>query len=70
MTGYHTSECTKFNEGCVAFDIDLQDLENNIPQSAWEMVAPNISQDHRTTNAQGFYNYKIRNKEKNIQQIH
>ena len=32
----------KFNEDCVAFDIDLQDLENNIPQSAWEMVAPNI----------------------------
>ena len=24
----------KFNEECVAFDIDLQDLENNIPQSA------------------------------------
>ena len=24
----------KFSEDCVAFDIDLQDLENNIPQSA------------------------------------
>ena len=45
----------KFNEECVAFDIDLQDLENNIPQSAWEMVAPNIAQDDRTTNVQGFY---------------
>ena len=45
----------KFNEDCVAFDIDLQDLENNIPQSAWEMVAPNIAQDDRTTNVQGFY---------------
>ena len=40
----------KFNEECVAFDIDLQDLENNIPQSAWEIVAPNIAQDDRTTN--------------------
>ena len=39
----------------VAFDVDLQDLENNIPQSAWEMVAPNITQDDRTTNIQGFY---------------
>ena len=45
----------KFNEDCVAFDSDMQDLKNNIPQSAWEMVAPNIAQDDRTTNAQGFY---------------
>ena len=45
----------KFNEDCVAFDIDLQDLEHNIPQSAWEMVAPNIAQDDRTTNVKGFY---------------
>ena len=45
----------KFNEECVAFDISLQDLENNIPQSAWEMVAPNIAQDDTTTNVQSFY---------------
>ena len=45
----------KFNEDYVAFDIDLQDLENNIPQSAWEMVIPNIAQDDRTTNVTGFY---------------
>ena len=45
----------KFNQDCVAFDIDLQDLQNNIPQSAWEMVVPNITQDDRTTNVQGFY---------------
>ena len=44
----------KFNGHCVAFDIDLQDLEHNIPQSAWEMVAPNIAHDDRTTNATGF----------------
>ena len=30
-------------------------MENNIPQSAWEMVAPNSAQDGRTTNVQGFY---------------
>ena len=51
----------KFNEDCVAFDIDLQDLENNIPQSAWEMVSPNIAQDDRITNVQGFYT--LQNKE-------
>ena len=45
----------KFNEDCVAFDIDLQDLESNIPQSAWVMDAPNIAQDDRTTNVQDFY---------------
>ena len=44
----------KFNEDCVAFDTDLQDLEHNIPQSAWEMVAPNIAHDDRTKNATGF----------------
>ena len=64
FTTYHESYMSKqdiihknakrFNEDCVAFDLDLQDLENNIPQSAWEMVAPNIAQDDRTTNVQGF----------------
>ena len=39
----------KFNEDCVAFDMDLEDLKNNIPQSAWEMVAPNIGQDDTIT---------------------
>ena len=45
----------RFNEDCVAFDLDLQELENNIPQSAWEMVSPNIAQDDRTTHVQSFY---------------
>ena len=44
----------RFNEDCMAFNLDLQDLENNIPQSAWEMVTPNIAQDDRTTNVKGF----------------
>ena len=44
----------RINEDCVAFDLDLQDLGNNIPQSVWEMVAPNIAQDDRTTNVQVF----------------
>ena len=43
----------RFSEDCVVFDLDLQDLENNTPQSTWEMVAPNIAQDDRTTNVQG-----------------
>ena len=44
--------------------MDLQDLENNIPQSAWEMVAPNIAQDDRTTNVQGFYTLQNQEQEK------
>ena len=52
FTTYHESYISKqdiihqnaerFNEDCVAFDLDLQDLENNIPQSAWEVVASNM----------------------------
>ena len=44
----------KFNEDCVAFDVDQQDLEHNIPQSAWEMVALNIGQDDTITHLQCF----------------
>ena len=44
----------KINEDCMAFDVDINDLENNIPQSAWEMVAPNIGQDNTITHLQGF----------------
>ena len=54
----------RFNEDCVAFNLDLQDLENNIPQSAWEMVAPNIVQDDRTTHVQGFYTLQNEQQEK------
>ena len=54
----------RFNQDCVAFDLDLQDLENNIPQSAWEMVAPNIAQDDRTTNMQGFFTLQNDQREK------
>ena len=43
---------------------DLQDVENNIPQSAWEMVAPNIAQDDRTTHLQGFYTLQNEQQEK------
>ena len=39
-------------------------MENNIPQSAWEMVAPNIAQDDRTTNVQGFNTLQNREQEK------
>ena len=54
----------RFNEDCVAFDLDLQHLENNILQSTWEMVAPNIAQDDRTTHVQGFSTLQNEQQEK------
>ena len=48
----------------MAFDLDLQDLGNNIPQSAWEMVAPNIAHNDRTTHVQGFYTFQSEQQEK------
>ena len=48
----------------MAFNVDLQDLENNMPQSAWEMVAPNIEQDDCTTHVQGFYTLQDEKQEK------
>ena len=79
-TSYHDSyiskqdiihqNAQKFNEDCIAFDMDLQDLENNIPHSAWEMVVPNIAQDDRTTNIQCFYTLQNEEQEKKIPQMH
>ena len=74
FTTYHESYISKqdiihqnaerFNEDCVAFDLDLQDMENNIPQSAWEIVAPNIAPDDRTTYVQGFSTLQNEQQEK------
>ena len=74
FTSYHESYISKWdiihknakglNEDCVAFDLDLQDLENNIAQSAWEMVAPNIGQDNRTANVQGYCTLRDEQQEK------
>ena len=44
--------------------MDLQDLENNIPQSAWETVASNIAQDDTITHLQGFSTLQNEQKEK------
>ena len=41
-----------------------KNLENNIPQSALELVASNIVQDDRTTNVQGVYTLQNEQQEK------
>ena len=52
----------KFNEDCVAFDIDLQDLEHNIPQSAWEMLVQILQKMIEQQMSQVSIHYKIRKK--------
>ena len=74
FTTYHKSYISKqdiihenakrFNGDCIAFDLDLQDLENKIPQSVWEMVAPNIVQDDRKPHVQGFSTLQNEQQEK------
>lgn len=71
ITTYHNSYISKkniihqntkkFNEDCVAFDVDL---ENNTPQPAWEVVAPYFAQDDSTTSIQGFYTLPNQEQEK------
>ena len=54
----------RFSKDYEAFDLDLQGLENNIPQFAWEMVAPNIAQHDRTTKVQGLCTLQNEQQEK------
>ena len=53
------------NEDCVAFDVDLQDLKKKQYNTVcMGDVAPNIAQDDRTTNVQGFYAFQNEQQEK------
>ena len=38
-----------FNDDCELFDLVPEDLENNIPQSVWDLAAPSIAQDDDIT---------------------
>ena len=43
-----------FNDDCELFDLVPEDLENNIPQSVWDLAAPSIAQDDDTTRSHGY----------------
>ena len=43
-----------FNDDCELFDLVPEDLENNIPQSVWDLAAPSIAQDDDTTRSCGY----------------
>ena len=63
MNSYHDSYVSKqdsihvnaehFNDDCELLDLVPEDLENNIPQSVWDLAAPNIAQDDDTTRSHG-----------------
>ena len=44
----------KLNDNCELFNISPDDLESNIPQSAWESISQMISQEDAATKKDGF----------------
>ena len=43
-----------FNDDCQLFDLSLEDVENEIPQSVWDLTAPSIAQDDANTSNEGY----------------
>ena len=48
------SNANKFNNDCEVFDVSPDEIENNIPQSVWNLASPLISQEDAQTNRYGF----------------
>ena len=43
-----------FNDDCQLFDLSPEDIENEIPQSVWDLTAPSIAQDDANTTNEGY----------------
>ena len=43
-----------FNDDCELFDLSPEDVENEIPQSVWDLTAPCIAEDDANTTNQGY----------------
>ena len=43
-----------FNDDCQLFDLSPEDIENEIPQSIWDLTAPSIAQDDANTTNEGY----------------
>ena len=43
-----------FNDDCELFDLSPEDVENEIPQSIWDLTAPCIAEDDANTTNQGY----------------
>ena len=43
-----------FNDDCQLFDLSPEDVENEIPQSVWDLTAPSIAQDDANTSNEGY----------------
>ena len=48
------SNANKFNDDCEVFDVSPDEIENNIPQSIWDLTSPFISQEDAQTKRCGF----------------
>ena len=53
-----------FNDDCEIFDLSEQDVDNNLPQSTWDLTAPCIAQEDGLTLNQGFTTIPNLNEEK------
>ena len=64
FSSYHHSYLSKqetiqenaklFNDDCELFDLSQEDVDSNTVQTAWDLVAPSISEDDAVTNKVGF----------------
>ena len=48
------SNANKFNDDCEVFDLSPDEIENNIPQSVWDLTSPLISDEDAQTKRCGF----------------
>ena len=44
----------RFNDDCELFDLSPEDIENNIPQSVWDLTTVTIAEDNAKTLQQGY----------------
>ena len=55
FNSYHESDISKqetihtnahsFNDDCEVFDLSPEDIDNNVPESVWDSISPNIQND-------------------------
>ena len=48
------NNANQFNDDCELFDLSPEDIENNIPQSVWDLTTVTITEDNAKTLKQGY----------------
>ena len=57
------SNAAQFNDDCELFDLSQEDIDRNIMQTAWDLVAPTIAQEDVQTQEVGFDTVQERSEE-------